>query len=441
MSKFLILSDEFMATSLAFRLQEIEKQEVRVFCLKQEGKDHLRGIIKQVNSLQAGLSWVGKDGYIIREDEKDVTRLRRLGYKVYGGNALTERMENDRMFELETCKAAGIEISNFHRIKTLDEGIAFVEKHPDQYVLKQEGNLPKHYNYVGTEEDGSDVILQMKWMKEQTDFKSVENASFILQEIVDGDELAVGAYWMYGDWLRDDDGKVIQIITREHKKAGNGDTQLTCGEAGTVVKIQTENTKLFDATINKLTPWLKKHCADVCLYIDANCGIIDDGTAYLFEITPRNGYPLNTCVEWLLDTPMNEFYANLIDGEQGGVEFKKGWGVVTVLGCGRYPLELKTKEHSFKGQPVTFPDEDKGWNPHISPDYILWDEKDQTYRVADDFEYVCCVSFDAEEVAKANKGCVDTMKKIVVRAPNYRTDIGEKFQKEELPELQKLGYL
>ena len=438
MSKFLIIGSESMWCSIAFRLQEFEHHDVRMFCSKKEGKEHLNGIVKQVNSLQEGLSWLGKSGYVLSEDERDVSTIRRSGYKVLGGNRFLERVENDREFEMRTAQKAGIDIPNFHLIKSIDEGIKFIKSNPDAYALKQMGHAPKEWNYTGKEDDGSDVILQLEWIKQSPQFKKVGNVSFMLQEIVDGLELAVGAFWQYGDWLQRD-GKVILEINREHKKMLNGDLGISCGEMGTVARFTTEDTKLFEQTLDKLTPILKKECSDVAISVDCNCGIVEEeDKTYLFEITPRTGYPVAALQEYLLDTEVGEFYINLLDGEDGDVEWKDTWGVVTNIGTGDYPHESISESHpdTFKNQPVQMiPDE------HSIPAYLKYDKEKKIYRVADDYGWCATICFDDKDISKANEKCVEAMEKIIVRSPVYRTDIGKKFQEEEIPQLERMGYI
>ncbi len=439
--KFLFYGPEAAWSSAAFRIQELEGHDVRIFCKKKEGKEHLQGIVKHVDTLAEGLRWVGRDGYILSEDEADVTFLRTQGFSVYGGNAWINKIENDRVFQMDVCKKAGLDLPNYHAMKTIEEGIAFIKAHPDCYVLKQLGHAPKEWNFAGKEDDGSDIILQLEWIKQSAAFKKLGKAPFMLQEIVDGIEFAVGAFWMYDDWKRTDDGSIFIEHNREHKKMLNGDLGIGCGEMGTVMQFTTEDTKLFEQTLEKLTPVFRKEASDVCIDVDANCGIVEEdgkAKAYLFEITPRTGYPACALQEYLLNMDPGDFYADLIDGKQGNIKYKKEWGVVTNIGTGDYPHESieESELDSFKNQPVELkPD------THTIPAYLKWDTEKKIYRIADPYAWVSTVCFHDKDIEKANKKCVEAMEKIVVRSPVYRTDIGEKFQKKELPKLQRMGYL
>ena len=441
--RFLIISDEFMWTAGAWRLVQ-EGHDVRVWCKKAEGKEHLQNMVKQVPTLEQGLAWLGKDGYFIRDDEKDVSFLRRRGYKGYGGNKWTEKMENDRVYELETCKAAGLNISNFHKIKTIKEGIDFIRKHPDAYALKQMADLPKTFSYVGKDDDGEDVIDQLLWMEKQPEFKKMGgNTPFLLQEVCEGVEVAVAAWWMYDDFKRDDNGDVVIEINFENKKALDGDLGLTCGESGTVLRFTTEHKKLFEETLEKLTPVFKKNLSDCCIDVDLNLGVVEeDGkiVPYLYETTFREGYPCCALQQFLLKTDLGDFFADLIDGVQGNIEWKDEWGVVTVVGAGQYPDESDNHFGSFKDQPVKFPFTLEKWDDHVSPFYIRYDKEKKYFRVADFYEYVAGISYSNNDIAKANEACVAMMDRIDVRAKQYRHDIGKTVVEERLPFLKKHGY-
>jgi phosphoribosylamine-glycine ligase len=444
--KFLVVGKEAMWCEGAFRLQEFEGHDVRMYNSK-EGKRNLDGVIKKVQTLGEGLRWVGRDGYIISEDEADMTLLRRQGFKVYGGNQWTERIEKDRAYQLQLCRDAGIPVPDFHRVRSVDEGIQYIMDNPDQYVLKQEGNAPKWFSYVGREDDGSDVIDQLEWIGSRPEFKKAQKYGFILEEFVEGIEFATSAWWMYDDWKRDDDGKVIVEVNREHKKQENDDRGLTTGETGTVAMMSTKYTKLFGETLQKLTPLLKRFASDICINVDANCGIAEEEggvKAYLFESTIREGYPFCALQQYLMSghTEVGEFFADLIDGKQGNIGFKKDWGVVTVLGSGLYPDENKENQAGrFVDQPVIIPQWEQSWNEHIAPCSIRWDREKGYWRISDWFEYVLVAVHHDKDIEKANSRCVAEMRKIVTRAPHYRTDIGREFNRKELPKLIDYGYL
>lgn len=436
MARFLLMGEEGMACSLAWRMAELEGEEVAMCISDLASNEHLKGMVKNIHSVKNALSWVGKRGYVIADDEADMTRFRQAGYRCYGGNAVTCKMEKDRVYQSKLAQEAGVPVPNFHAVKNVDEAIAFVKTHPDAWCLKQLGHAPKEWNFVGKDDTGEDVLLQLEWIKKHPMFKKLGgNIPFMLQERVDGLEFAVGAWWIGSDWLRRDDGTVLTELNREHKKMLHGDLGVASGEMGTVLQF-TRNTKLFEMFLEPLTPLLTEQCRDVVLNIDANCGLVNAREAYLYEYTPRMGYPAHTLHEALLETPSSQFYAQIIDGKTGEVPHFDGWCVGTVVGAGDFPHEsLEDHDHTFAGQPV-----DAHWDSHTLPEYVRQDETG-IYRIADDYPWVATVTRCGTDISAANALCVADMAKIDVRSPVYRTDIGEKFQKEELPQLVKWGYV
>lgn len=423
-----------MCCSLAYRLQ-MEGEDVQVFAEKKEGKEHLLGIVPHAESIEAGFRWLGKSGYAIVDDESDVTKYRQAGHKIFGGNHLLNRMEKDRVFQSKLAKDIGVPLPDFHEVKSVDEAIAFVKKHPDAYCLKQLGHAPKEFNYVGKDDSGEDVIEQLLWIKQHPLFKKLGgNFPFMLQERVDGLEFAVGAWWLGNDWLRREDGSVIVEYNREHKKMLNGDLGISTGEMGTVMRFGSEG-KLFEMMLEPLTDLLSKRCPDVVQNIDANCGVVGPNEAYLYEWTPRIGYPAHTLQEQLMDMPAGEFYANLIDQKQGEAQFKEGWCVGTVIGASDFPHEsTEDHGHTFKNQPV-----DIEFSEHVMPEYLKDDKG--VIRIADDYSWIATVAFAEDQIESANAKCVEAMKEVDVRAPVWRSDIGQKFVKDELPKLSAWGYL
>jgi phosphoribosylamine---glycine ligase len=446
MSRFLVFDKTGMSTSLAFRLSHLEDKDVRFFSQTAEGKEHLDGMVPKVRSLEEGLRWLGRDGYFVCGDEQDCTFLRKRGFRGYGGNRFIQALEDKRDFQSKVAQTYGLAIPNFHQVKTVREAVKFIKDKPDQYVLKQTGDLPKWFSFVGADEDGEDVIEQLLWMEQQPEFKKSKDAGFMLQEFVEGIELAVGAWWQYDHWMTDQEGNPVIVVGREHKKQGEKNTGVTCGEMGTVCRF-VKKSRLFNEVLNKFTPALKKFAPDVCLYIDANCGVVeeDDEThkprAYLYEITARSGYPCSTIYEFGMETPQAEFYKLLIENDTGMVAWKDEWLVGTVLGAGRFPFEFPVEESygTFRGQPVTFPF--NKWDEHFAPGYIRYDSKSELFRIADNYEDVGTVVYAGNDIIKANAQCVELMRKIVVRSPQMRLDIGEKFVKDEVGKLYKMGYI
>ena len=58
--------------------------------------------------------------------------LRKLGKKVVGGSAYTDRLEDDRAFGQNELKAAGVPIISQENFTSFDDAIAYVQGKPDR---------------------------------------------------------------------------------------------------------------------------------------------------------------------------------------------------------------------------------------------------------------------------------------------------------------------
>src|SRR5438045_3516883 len=86
--------------------------DVRVHVEDPDCRGVLAGIVPQTADWRAELDWVGRDGLIVFErcelgEEQD--QLRRDGFRVLGGGALGEKLENDRAFGQQALRDAGLQ--------------------------------------------------------------------------------------------------------------------------------------------------------------------------------------------------------------------------------------------------------------------------------------------------------------------------------------------
>src|SRR3954470_20923595 len=103
--------------------------EVRVFVSDEGCHAVMAGIVPRISDWRAELGWVGKDGLVIFEqadggEEQD--ELRRDGFRVIGGGALGDKLENDREFGQAALREAGLQTAPVHSFDSFDSGAAFV---------------------------------------------------------------------------------------------------------------------------------------------------------------------------------------------------------------------------------------------------------------------------------------------------------------------------
>ncbi|MGB8306798.1 MAG: hypothetical protein WCE36_23460, partial [Pseudolabrys sp.] len=212
-----------------------EGHEVRVSISEPMCHGTLAGLVCRTDDWNSDLPWIleaGCDGIVLfesvaHEHGRKQDELRRQGFQVIGGSSFGDRLENDRKYAQSVLSAIGLPVAPMYEFDTLAEATAFVEAHPDRYVLKFSGDkFGASDNYVGRMRDGRDVVavLAAKFRQSET-----ERMSFVLMTYVDGIEMGVGAYFDGERFL------APACLDWEHKKFFAGDLGELTGEMGTVV--------------------------------------------------------------------------------------------------------------------------------------------------------------------------------------------------------------
>ena len=248
--KFLFVSNEGIILDTAWHVH-LEGHDVRFFIQNKEEADIGDGFVPKTEDWKTDIDWAD---VIVFDDVlgrgKEAHLLRQKGKAVIGGTPFTDRLEDDRSFGQEVMKASGISILPYQTFQDFDEAIAHVKAHPDRYVIKPSGEAQntKHLLFVGSEENGEDVIDIL------TSYKKVwrhKIKTFQLQKRATGVEVAVGAFF---------NGRVFLEpinVNFEHKKLFPGNIGPATGEMGTSM-FWSEPNHLFHATLKKIEPLLAR---------------------------------------------------------------------------------------------------------------------------------------------------------------------------------------
>ena len=161
---------------------------------RQSQKEIADGFVPKTDNWEKEVDWADA---VIFDDigfGEQAKKLRDEGKPVIGGTPYTDRLEDDRGFGQDEMKKAGISVIPHWEFTSFDEAIAFVEKNPDKYAIKPNGNAQniKYLLYVGEEDNGADIIRVLH------DYKTVwgkKIESFQLQKKIIGVEVAVGAFF------------------------------------------------------------------------------------------------------------------------------------------------------------------------------------------------------------------------------------------------------
>jgi phosphoribosylamine--glycine ligase len=230
----------------------------------------------------------------------------------------------------------------------------------------------------------------------------------------------------------------------EFKKLMNDDLGVATGEQGTILRY-TEESKLVDKVLKPLEDYLHAHAYTG--YIDVNCIITDDGTAWPLEFTMRPGWPLFQIQQALHKGDPAEWMLDLIDGKDTlKVSKDVACGVVisipdypysrlTKKECSGYPLWGVTQEDAVTD--IHLSEVQWGKAPEMNGDKVKLDQ--EMYVTAGD--YVCTVTATGDSVGKSKDKCYKKIKD-KIEIPNsimYRTDIGCRLE-DQIPKLNKMGY-
>lgn len=414
--------------------------EVRVFIADFAESGVMDGMLSRVDDWRDQLDWVraaGEGGVIVFEsaDQGELQdELRRDGFFVIGGSALGDQLENDRAHGQSVLSRIGLRSSRTQTFRDFAAAERFIRAHPRRYVFKLNGSTTASWrNFVGTAEDGSDVIA---WMRgQEARLRALQGsvdapiASFVLTEYVSGVETGVGAYWNGERFLEP------ACLDWEHKRFFNDDLGELTGEMGTVVTYR-DSEVIFGLTLAKLAPWLRD--SGYVGYINLNTIINEDGIWGL-ELTCRFGYPGFAILDALQLEGWGRMFAKLRDRNSVRFDTADGYAVGVVLTVPPFPYRYGYAEIA-KGLPILIPEQlDAGERSRLHfAEVALANEQLVTSGTVG---YVMVVNGVGEDVAVAQREAYGLARKIVLPNVRYRTDIGDRFIRHDRAVLQRLGYL
>ncbi|HEY0194654.1 MAG TPA: phosphoribosylglycinamide synthetase C domain-containing protein [Kofleriaceae bacterium] len=408
-----------------------EGHEVRVYTAEANAHDILAGLITRVDDWRTELAWV-RDGLILFEDAglgETQDQLRRDGYRVLGGSALGDQLEQDREFGQRCLRDVGLPTAPVSRFERFDDAIAFVRAEPRRYVLKFDDTvLTSDANYVGMRDDGADVIAIMTRYRRQWQAEGEDPPPFILMHHVQGIEVGVGCFFDGHDFV----GPIN--LDWEHKRLFPGELGELTGEMGTVVSYRGGD-RLFAATLARLAPRLRegRHVG----YVNLNMIVNADG-AWPLELTCRFGYPGFAILSALFAEPCGQILARVASAG-GGFETHPGYAVGVVLTVPPFPYHHGYDELG-KGTPICLPDDlTDGERHHLHfAELGLDDGQLVTTGIVG---YIMVVTGRGDTVEAAQAAAYGLAGRIALPNVRYRNDIGDGLRTTGLATLHQLGWL
>lgn len=421
--------------SLYLRLAA-EGHDVRVHIAEEGSRDVLAGMVELADSWEAALPWireVGGDGLILFEDAgrgEHQDQLRRDGYHVVGGSALGDQLEQNRLLGQMTLRDLGLRTKPMLPFDNFDDAIAYITAHPFRYVLKFNGSeMPSDANYVGSREDGVDVIAAMRrhqrtWTEDYDD-----PPTFTLMDHVKGIETGLGAFFNGREFV----GPIN--LDWEHKRLFPGDLGELTGEMGTVVTYRGGD-KLFAATLAPLADRLRdaRHVG----YVNLNTIINDEGI-WPLEFTCRFGYPGFAILSALFAEGCGTILQRIGAGSSTPIATHDGYAVGVVLTVPPFPYHHGYDELS-KGMPICLPDDlSAEERTHLHFGEVRLDAGQLV--TAGQVGYVMVVTGRGATIEDAQRAAYDLAGKVALPNVRYRNDIGTALRTTGLAELTRLGWI
>lgn len=445
MPTFIVWSEYGEIADVAIHLANVEKYETYLHIADKNYKKIADGLVPKVENWWDCLG----EGYIWIVDGTGTAPfqdwLREQGESVFGSSEEAADLENDRQLGQDLFRRAGFDQPESHNFTSIDEAISFVEENRDtRWILKQNGDAPKHLNHMGKFDDSVDMLYHLKEMKKEWNEAEFGKFDCDLMEVVTGTEIAASAFWNGHDWMRNKEGKVVGFINFEEKKEADGGMGETCGEMGTVFIGVTEDDPIFEDIM--LRPEIGEALAESGFRgaFDINGCITDEGDYVAFEATSRPGVPSSSYefIEGMEDS--GSFFEKVATGSDESIEIKMGVGMVMCVVAKPFPLELHVEETGNSlgerlwplqnGKPVSQFDKEQAKHIHFY-NFALEDTEDgQVYKVATDSGYMLTVTASGNSLPRLRAKLIDYIKEnLYLPGMKYRTDIGaraEEFIKE-----------
>lgn len=457
--KVLIVTDEWLAPSLALC---IKNEGYNVFLAAKRPTNILKGTIKRIPYTER-LEFATQCDLIIYEDKSngnEPTELRKQGLSVIGGDKLTDKLELDRTWANKLAKQCGILVPEMVAIQDFGEMKDFIKEQGGKWVLKQCGKIDeiKGLNFVAKMPNSEDLldfipILEKNWVE------GVKK-DFVLQEKVEGHEMAIGSFWNGHEFMKDKDGDELCEENFEHKSLFPGNLGESTGEQYTVQRmVKAKYSKLFGETLDKCRELLKN--IDFRGDFDINSIITPKG-AYFLEFTPRMGVPATSGMLEFHKSSWYDLLKAMADGKQDPkFNYDPRWCIVSWLYTKPFPAtnmhklddqfdnpqgmeEIKNaisfRMSNSEGIKINFAKDftAEDWK-HIHPDAIRF--REGRLEVGCSEGYILTATMQDEKVEVAGEKLNELLKKIIVPRAFWRNDFDKTNYHKAKVDLEKWGYL
>jgi phosphoribosylamine---glycine ligase len=417
------LGDMYLALSQA-------GHDVKAYIGKPEWHGTLAGLIQRTDDWRKELDWIRNGDGILIFEAADCGELqdslRRDGFRVIGGCAMGDRMENDRDFGQSCMRQAGMTTAPCKDFTDFLTALAFIRQRPRRYVFKLSGlGYASSCNVVGEMEDGSDIAALLERYNQSWTFDAPP--SFILMDHVTGVEVGVGGYFNGENFMEP------VVMDWEHKKFFTGDLGELTGEMGTLLTYRNAG-PLFDATLAKMAEQLRE-CGYIG-YININTIANSEGI-WPLEFTCRFGYPGAAICSTLHLEGWNVLFRRMITRERLDFPTRAGFAAGVVLTVPPFPQCDDYSELS-RGLPVLFrepPTVEDRRHFHLSE----VESRDGQLVTTGGTGSLMAITGTGDTVEEACASAYRRCRNVVLPNLRYRTDIGARFLARDRALMQACG--
>lgn len=348
----------------------------------------------------------------------DAAEQAKLVTPTIGDSALSDALENDRIFGIQAMEKAGIKVPPWEAFNNPAEAISWLKKSHKRTVLKPIGDAPSELTYVSKSD--ADMINFIEKRLPGTKVRE-----FLLQEFVEGTEVSCEGWWTGTEWCAIN-------YTLEEKKFMAGNLGPGVGCAGNLVWMPSRPTPIFQQGLSKISPLLVD--ASYRGMVDLNT-IVTEGEVYGLEWTPRFGYEGTCNLTRLLPVDFAEFmYSVAIGKTMPNLTATSRFAATIRLSVPPYPSHDLPKKHQAH-QPI------KGLEGSGLQNFFVFDVKceDDSLVVTGEGNIGSPIGC-SETIAGAFDEVKAAIKRLDIPDLQYRCDVAECVEKRYTTLLQQ-GWL
>ena len=358
------------------------------------------------------------------------------GYPIFGTNMEAARLENEREVGQKCFERGGLETIPSKLFFDYEIAAVYVEKRGVACVSKPNWFSSSALTYVAPTAAAMVWMLRENWKKKPDMRKAAAKFGFVIQDKVDGCEMAVGGWFGPGGWSQ------WYSENWEYKKFMDGDRGVGTGEQGTL-KRYVKRSKLASKVLLPLTETLER--VGYVGYFDVNCIIQKNGDARPLEITARCGWPHFHNHIALLEGDPAQWMKDLLDGRDTLQVRGNELSVSVVYTIPDYPFSRLTQKGTCH-IPIWGATDRK--HVHLSEAYLKNEVQTQVGNkvfmlpgLASAGDYILVCTGTGSTITAARFSAYAAARKVSMpNDPQFRGDIGKGRLVGQLPVIQLLGY-